>query len=95
MSNYLPCSVSEPECEEKLQDLKSNMCKAFNYSQGNLIYSLSNYLHHIFSLYLFINILNFTSNIQQVLNKVNNLLHFIKVIFCTHFHLNMFVCLYV
>lgn len=33
MSNYLPCSVSEPECEEKLQDLKSNMCKAFNYSQ--------------------------------------------------------------
>lgn len=33
MSNYLPCSVSEPECEEKLQDLKSNMYKAFNYSQ--------------------------------------------------------------
>lgn len=33
MSNYLPCSVSEPECEEKLQNLKSNMCRAFNYSQ--------------------------------------------------------------
>lgn len=33
MSDYLPCSVNEDECQEKLQELKSNMCKAFNYSQ--------------------------------------------------------------